>query len=189
MAENAENQTQTQTTENPQPQNPAPQLPENPNVASAELAKRLEILERELKEARAEAAKRRTENKTLAQEAEVKKTLEQRLAELEKAHQEAQAKALQAERKAALVGKVVDPEAALALLTDQYIGEDGEIKLEEFLKRYPFLKPQAPRELGGPSNPATGPHGNGAYANLEAAVKAGDPAAINAALDVLLGRK
>lgn len=184
MAENAENQ--IPTTENPQPQNPAPQPPENPNAAPDELAKRLEILERELKEARAEAAKRRTENKALAQEAEAKKTLEQRLAELEKAHQEAQAKALQAERKAALVGKVVDPDAALALLTDQFVGEGGEIKLEEFLKRYPFLKPQAPRELGGPSNPGAS---QSPLANLEAALKSGDFAAINAAFDTALGKK
>lgn len=185
MAENAENQ--IPTTENPQPQNPAPQPPENANAVPAELAKRLEILERELKEARAEAAKRRTENKTLAQEAEAKKTLEQRLAELEKAHQEAQAKALQAERKAALVGKVVDPEAALALLTDQYIGEDGSIKLDEFLQRYPFLKTQQPpRDVGGPSNPGSSVQ---PLANLEAALKSGDPAAINAAFDTALGKK
>lgn len=185
MADNAENQ--TQPTENPQPQNPAPQLPENPNVASAELAKRLEILERELKEARAEAAKRRTENKTLSQEAEAKKTLEQRLAELEKAHQEAQAKALQAERKASLVGKVVDPEAALMLLTDQFIGEDGSIKLDEFLQRFDFLKPPA-RTVGGPSNPGLSAQ---PLASLEAILKSGsnDSAAINAAFDAALPTK
>ena len=60
-----------------------------------------------------------------------------------------------AERKAALAGKVADPEAALKLLGDDHLDEDGNVSVEALLKSYPFLKPQNSPSLDGP-NPAGG---------------------------------
>lgn len=73
----------------------------------------------------------------------------------EKKVQEAEARAQRAERKAALAGKVADPEAALKLLSDDHLDEDGNVSVEALLKSYPFLKPQNSPGLDGP-NPAGG---------------------------------
>ena len=105
---------------------------------------------------RKEAATYRTQAKELedakqAAEAEALKNapLEERLKALEaerenlskKATEEAE-RATRAERLAALTGKVADPKAALRLLDDDHLTEDGNVNVDALLKAYPFLASQ-----------------------------------------------
>src|SRR5690606_6294727 len=65
-------------------------------------------------------------------------------ADVEKRAQEAEARAVAAERRAALAGKVADPAAALKLLEDKHLQEDGSVNVDQLLADYPFLKPPQP---------------------------------------------
>lgn len=75
-------------------------------------------------------------------------------ADVEKRAQEAEARAVAAERRAALAGKVADPAAALKLLEDKHLQEDGSVNVDALLADYPFLKPapSGPASIGG-ANP------------------------------------
>lgn len=65
------------------------------------------------------------------------------------AMQAAERRAVMAERQAALVGRVADAKAALRLLDDSHIDDDGNVNVDALLDAYPFLrvtestKPQA----------------------------------------------
>jgi len=61
--------------------------------------------------------------------------------EAEKRAAVAEERAVTAERRASLTGKVIDPEAAMRLLTDDHLTEDGSIDVDALLKSYPFLTP------------------------------------------------
>lgn len=63
-------------------------------------------------------------------------------ADIEKRAAEAEARAVAAERRAALTGKVADPQAALKLLEDTHLDDDGQVNVEALLEAYPFLAPQ-----------------------------------------------
>lgn len=58
-----------------------------------------------------------------------------------------------AERRASLTGKVADVTAALKLLDDSHLNEDGSINDTALLKSYPFLAPAKP-SVGGSTRPA-----------------------------------
>lgn len=115
----------------------------------------LEAAQAELAKVRKEAAKYRTKAKELedaraAAEAERLKAapLEERLKALEaerealaKKAQEAESARTAAERRAALTGRVADPNAALKLLEDDDLNDDGTVNVDGLLAKYPFLAP------------------------------------------------
>jgi hypothetical protein len=73
-------------------------------------------------------------------------------AEAAKKLAEAEARALAAERRAALAGKVADPTAALKLLDEEkHLDGDGNVNVDALLKTYPFLAPapQGPTPTSG----------------------------------------
>src|SRR5690606_2927555 len=93
------------------------------------------------------AAQKAAEEKALAEKtlAEQVEALKAQLVEKDKAAQEAAEKALTAERRAALTGKVADATAALKLLDpDKHLTEDGQVNVDALLADYSFLatKPQ-----------------------------------------------
>ena len=116
---------------------------------------------------RKEAATYRTKAKELEEQrkAEEAKRLEQapleeKLAALQaerdefaKSAQEAEQRRVQAERLASLTGRVADPKAALKLLDDAHVTDDG-VDVDALLKQYPFLapnqRPSAPAAQGQP---------------------------------------
>lgn len=137
--------------------NPAPAATETSTepLTQADLAKEIETLKAkndrllkdvqthrtradELKAAQAEAEAKALAEKGLSEQVEV---LKARLSEQETAAQAAAARATAAERKAALTGRVVDPEAALKLLTDKHLSEDGSVNVDALLGDYAFLAP------------------------------------------------
>lgn len=63
-------------------------------------------------------------------------------ADAEKKAAEIEARAVAAERKAALTGKVADPVAALKLLEDTHLDDEGNVLVDKLLEAYPFLAPQ-----------------------------------------------
>ena len=91
-----------------------------------------------------EAAQKQAEEERLS-----KAPLEEKLAALEaerdkltKAAQEAENRRVTAERTAALTGKVADPKAALKLLDEHHVTDDG-VNIDALLKDYPFLAPSS----------------------------------------------
>ena len=63
-------------------------------------------------------------------------------ADAEKRAAEIEARAIAAERRAALTGKVADPQAALKLLDEsEHLGDDGSVNVDKLLESYPFLAP------------------------------------------------
>lgn len=86
---------------------------------------------------------------------------EERLKELE-AQLKQKDSAFEAERrtwqnKLSLSGKVADPEAAIKLLTDAHLSDDGTVNLDAFLETYPFMKlPDIPTGKSplSPTNPS-----------------------------------
>lgn len=134
--------TDTQTPNPEQPEQKAPENTEGDSKALEALRKELEAARKEIEELRREAAKYRTRAKETAQEAEKAKTLEEQLAEIRKQLEEEAHRRLAAERRAALTGKVADPNAALKLLEDKHLNEDGSVDVDALLKDYPFLAAQ-----------------------------------------------
>jgi hypothetical protein len=67
--------------------------------------------------------------------------LEERLKALEAEREELARRAVNAERLASITGKVADPKAALKLLDDAHLTEDG-VNVDALLRDYPFLAPQ-----------------------------------------------
>lgn len=64
-------------------------------------------------------------------------------AEADRKVAEAEARAVAAERRASLAGKVADPVAALKLLDEEaHLDDEGNVLVEALLKTYPFLAPQ-----------------------------------------------
>jgi len=122
---------------------PKQELPQDPT-------QEVERLRKELERVRKEAAERRVASKTL----------EERLAELERAWRQAQERAMLAEARVVLSAKLGDPVAAEAALklarTDGLLREteDGvEVDVDALLQRYPILrKTSAPQDSG--ANPA-----------------------------------
>lgn len=119
---------------------------------NAMMTSRLAKQEKALKAQHAEEAAKAAERAKLDEVERVKAEK----ADLEKRASEAEARATAAERRVALTGKVADPAAALKLLEDKHLGEDGAVNVEQLLADYPFLKPQAPAANGG-SVPAPDP--------------------------------
>lgn len=100
-----------------------------------------------------EAAKRAAEEKALAEADAMKRAemLQAKVTELEQAAAEAAARAVAAERRAALTGKVADVDLALAV-ADKFAGEDGALDVDALLKAHPALK----AGNGAPSTPGAG---------------------------------
>lgn len=63
------------------------------------------------------------------------------IADRDKRIAEAEAKATAADRRASLTGKVADPQAALRLLDDAHVNDDGTVNIDALLTTYPFLAP------------------------------------------------
>jgi hypothetical protein len=78
---------------------------------------------------------------------------------------EAEARALAAERRAALTGKVVDPQAALKLMGDDHVDEDGNVSVEKLLEAYPFLRPASAAPATAPEPPRRTPAANAAQSS------------------------
>ena len=89
----------------------------------------------QIAKAREEAAAAALEQAQMTEAERSKAQLEQIKAEL----QTERARATTAERKAALVGKVANVDAALKLLDPEHILEDGSVNTDAFLGKYPFL--------------------------------------------------
>lgn len=130
--------------------------PEAPEATSESTPPEQEVFPKEyVTKLREEAAKYRTQLReqeakaeAARQEALKRQPLEEQLttltAELEaakKAATENATRARQANLKAQLAGKVLDADAAMRLLDDDFVGEDDAVKLDAFLERYAFLKP------------------------------------------------
>jgi ATP-dependent 26S proteasome regulatory subunit len=80
--------------------------------------------------------------------------LEAEKADLQKELEATKQEATLLKRQNALAGKVVDVDAATKLLSDEFV-VNGEVQLEPFLAKYPFLKAQATP----PVNPTPGGRG------------------------------
>lgn len=150
------------------PSNPptTPDAPETPTTGSADAATpktytesevnammtaRLAKQEKALRAQAAEDAKKAAER---AQLDEVERVKAEKI-DLEKKAAEAEARAVAAERRAALTGQVADAAAALKLLDEaKHLNEDGTVNATALLADYPFLKPPAPgtAAIGG-ANP------------------------------------
>lgn len=183
---NATNETGTGTTGQEPEQTATPQVgvEDKQSLDPAKLAEELERAWKEIKQLRSEAAKYRNKAKETAQEAEKAKTLEERLAELEKAHKEAERRAFLADVKVellpALGGDTSRVEAALALAErDGLLTEEG-VDVDALLQRYPFLKPSEAKPTDRGANPPGGGRLNPAelpeeeFEKLVRRVKAGE---------------
>lgn len=118
---------------------------------NAMVAARLAKQEKALKAQYAEEAKTAAERAKLD---EVERVKAEKV-DLEKKAAEAEARAVAAERRAALTGQVADAAAALKLLDEaKHLNEDGTVNATALLADYPFLKPPAPgiAAIGG-ANP------------------------------------
>jgi hypothetical protein len=124
--------------------------PEGGNAAQPDIDKIIQKrLERERKKWEAES-----EEKAKRARMDEADRLKADLADRDARIAEAEQKALTAERKAALTGRVADPTAALRLLDDAHVNDDGTINVDALLKAYPFLTPAT-----GPT-PTRGAGGN-----------------------------
>ena len=117
------------------------------------LQRELERLQAELRRVREEAARRRVE----------KKTVEERLQELEQIVTAQRERAIRAEARAALVAELGDPavaDAALVLAREagflEVQDDRVQVHTDKLLERFPFLRPQrpAPRDSGAAPSPA-----------------------------------
>lgn len=99
----------------------------------------------------ADAQKKAAERSKLDEVERLKAEITDRDAALAQAKQEA----LAARRLATLTGKVADPNAALKLLEDAHVQEDGSINLDAFLQAYPFLSPKTGPASINPTNAAS----------------------------------
>lgn len=118
-------------------------------------------LREEAAKSRIELREERAKLEAIRQEALKRAPLEEQVtsltAELEaarKAAEENARRAREANLKAQLAGKVLDPDAAMRLLDDDFIGDEDAVKLDAFLERYAFLKPNQKPSV--PSANATG---------------------------------
>lgn len=132
----------------------APEAAQEPTPTNSQ-AETVETFDREyVEKLRKENATYRTKAKA-AEEAAEKARLEAERAKLdeverlkaekadaEKRAAEIEARAVAAERRAALAGKVADPNAALKLLEDKHLNDEGQVDVEALLQDYPFLAPQ-----------------------------------------------
>lgn len=147
-------------------------LLEKANTDKATLQTRMQELEGQVDQAKQQELEQRLsvleqENTTLKGENQTLKDTQTRAATL-----------------AELTGKVRDPEAALALLTDDLRTKEGTPNVDAILVKYPYLAPEG-------TTTATAPNGGGgtqpaATTTLDTAVASKDPAAINAAFDAEL---
>jgi hypothetical protein len=106
-----------------------------------------------------EAARRAAEERSLSE-----KSLEEQLAAAKQAAEEAtqaataaEEKRINAERRAALTGHVADPAAALKLLDEQHLDDDGNVLVDRLLETYPFLAPTQPGRPAAQSGAGTAP--------------------------------
>ena len=83
------------------------------------------------------------------------KALESEREKLTKRAQAEAERATRAERLASLAGKVADPKAALKLLDDAHITDDG-VNIDALLKDYPFLAPNTRAVAPGPDGAPAG---------------------------------
>lgn len=119
---------------------------------------------KELERARREAASYREKLRKAEEAAELARTTAERekMTEVERLKAEiadnqallekARADAIMAQRLAALTGKVTDAKAALKLLEEDQILEDGSINMEAFIAAYPFLSPKTGPASINPTN-------------------------------------
>lgn len=157
MADEANTEQTTSPQPDPQEQptqasGEAPKPQEGKTYTEAELnamiTARTSKLEKSLKKQFDEEAQKQAERAKL-DEAE---RLKAEKADIEKRATEAEARAIAAERRASLAGKVADPVAALKLVDDeQHLDDDGNVNVEALLKTYPFLAPtpQGPTPTSG----------------------------------------
>lgn len=131
----------------PDPSGTEGQAPETPKTFTQEQLEGIvkERLNRQksqhenlLQAAREQAAKEALEQAQMTEAEKYKLQLEEQKAAAAAANE----RATNAERKAALTGKVADVNAALKLLEPEHILEDGSVNTEMFLGKYPFLATQ-----------------------------------------------
>lgn len=121
----------------PDPKPEAPK-PEEKTLTQSEVNA---LIAREKKKAEQAARKAIEDERKKAEMTEAEKAKAEQ-AETAKKLAEAEARAVAAERRATLAGKVADPVAALKLLDEeQHLDADGNVKVEALLKTYPFLAP------------------------------------------------
>ena len=142
-----------------------------------ELRSAQEELERFTSE-RQEAERKRLEEAPLQERLEV---LEREREGFAKRAEAAEAARVAAQRVAELTGKVADPKAALRLLEDDHVTEDGGVDVEALLAAYPFL---APRERPSAVTAGSAPAGPG-RGYTEADLRRMTEAEINANWDAI----
>ena len=159
------------TNPTPETTNPQPDAPETPNTTdsadtpqptgktfteaevNAMIAARLAKLEKSLKKQHDEDSAKAAERAKLDESERLKAELE----DARKRASEIEERAVNAERRAALTGKVADPIAALKLLdADKHLTEEGDVNPDALLADYPFLKP-TPRSVGAAGGPPVPP--------------------------------
>jgi hypothetical protein len=144
--------------------------PETPEVTSESTTPEQEVFPKEyVQKLREEAAKYRTQLREQEAKAEAARqealkrapleeqltTLQSELEAARKAATENATRARQASLKAQLAGKVLDADAAMRLLDDDFVGEDDAVKLDAFLERYAFLKPTSSKPSVPSANATT----------------------------------
>ena len=129
---------------------------QTPTVNYAEL---LEIEKAKNARLKADVDKHRTRAETVEAERLQKASLEEQLEAFKARTEDAERKATEAElarvqaaRVASLTGRVADPKAALKLLDDAHLTEDGDVNVDALLNAYPFLAP-APAQKPGVQAP------------------------------------
>jgi predicted nuclease with TOPRIM domain len=133
---------------------PAP----DPAAELEALRAKYERAQKDLQKFRTRADEVEASKKALEDEALKQKTLEEQIEALNKRAQEAEERATAAEqarvtaqRTASLTGKVADPKAALKLLEEGHLTDEGDVNVPALLEAYPFL---APAQAGRPSVPS-----------------------------------
>jgi len=135
--------------------NPEAQDAQTPDPAAEleALRAKYERAQKDLTKFRTRADEVEASKKALEDEALKQKTLEEQIEALNKRAQEAEERAnaaesarVTAQRTASLTGKVADPKAALKLLEEAHLTDEGDVNVTALLEAYPFL---APAPAGG----------------------------------------
>jgi phosphoenolpyruvate-protein kinase (PTS system EI component) len=153
---------------------------ETPQVDVAALQAKYERLQKDLAKYRTRADEVEASKKALEDEALKQKSLEEQIEALKTRASVAEQKAtaaeiarVQAARQAALTGRVADPKAALRLIDDDHLTDDGDVNVDALLRAYPFLAPAQPARAGVTgANPTTLPMSKEPPKSLADAIRA-----------------
>ena len=162
------------------PATPAQTSPDTDYKAESEkLQAKYEAAQKDIQKFRVREEQVKTAEAAAERERLEKAPLEEKLRGYEKELEKANARATaaeqartSAERRSALAGRVIDTDAALKLLGDEFVQDDGTVNADAFLEKYPFLKVTADAPARA-STPPANPRGAGTPGALT-------PEAINA---------